>query len=77
MTDETPPETPPETPSEASDSDECVGDSKRVDPPRPGRPIPSFRFDALCEGSKEIIIEFLGQQYRLRATRNGKLILNK
>lgn len=66
-----------ETPPEASDGDERVGDSKRGDPSRSGRSIPLFRFDALCEGSKEIIIEFLGQQYRLRATRNGKLILNK
>lgn len=34
-------------------------------------------FDDLAHGQKEVLIEHLGQVYRLRATRNGGLILNK
>ena len=36
-----------------------------------------FHFDQLAHGQAEIWIEFRGQTYRLRVTRNGKLILNK
>ena len=34
-------------------------------------------FDDLADGQSELIIEHHGQKYRLRATRNGRLILNK
>ncbi|MFQ5734042.1 MAG: hemin uptake protein HemP, partial [Planctomycetaceae bacterium] len=34
-------------------------------------------FEQLSSGSKEVIIEQEGAQYRLRLTRNGKLILTK
>ncbi len=34
-------------------------------------------FEQLAQGKQEILIEFKGQIYRLRATKNGKLILNK
>ncbi|MCG6154563.1 hemin uptake protein HemP [Rubinisphaera margarita] len=34
-------------------------------------------FAQLSQGSREVIIEHEGQVYRLRLTRNGKLILNK
>lgn len=34
-------------------------------------------FDELSQGQAEVQIEYHGQVYRLRATRNGKLILNK
>jgi hemin uptake protein HemP len=34
-------------------------------------------FDDLAGGKKEVQIEYRGQIYRLRATRNGGLILNK
>jgi Hemin uptake protein len=34
-------------------------------------------FDQLAQGKQEILIEFKGQIYRLRATKNDKLILNK
>ena len=39
--------------------------------------LPRLSFDQLCDGRSEIIIEHQGQQYRLRTTRNGGLILNK
>ncbi|MFY9252829.1 MAG: hemin uptake protein HemP [Fuerstiella sp.] len=34
-------------------------------------------FGTLAEGCKEVIIEHDGLEYRLRMTRNGRLILNK
>jgi len=34
-------------------------------------------FSQLAHGAREVIIEHEGQVYRLRLTRNGKLILNK
>ncbi len=36
-----------------------------------------FRFEELAQGRQEIIVEYRGQLYRLRATKNDKLILNK
>ena len=39
--------------------------------------LPTITFDSIAAGQKEVVIEYRGQQYRLRATRNGKLILNK
>lgn len=34
-------------------------------------------FTDLAGGTAEVIIEHEGQKYRLRATRNGRLLLNK
>ncbi|MBC7964357.1 MAG: hemin uptake protein HemP [Fuerstia sp.] len=34
-------------------------------------------FSQIAGGTTEVIIEHEGQQYRLRATRNGRLLLNK
>lgn len=48
--------------------------------PRPavGRsPLPRLRSEQLFGNSHELIIEHQGQEYRLRLTRNDKLILNK
>ena len=39
--------------------------------------IPRVAFEELSKGSVEVVIEHDGQDYRLRVTRNGKLILNK
>lgn len=39
-----------------------------------GRPL---TFSQLSEGKNELTIEHEGQLYRLRATKNGKLLLNK
>jgi hemin uptake protein HemP len=47
---------------------------------RPALPQPTpQRYDSqqLLRGSKEILIEHHGQLYRLKLTRNDKLILNK
>ena len=34
-------------------------------------------FNDIASGTAEVIIEHEGQRYRLRATRNGRLLLNK
>lgn len=39
--------------------------------------LPKYRYLDLCPSGKEVLIEYEGQIYRLRSTRNGKLILNK
>ncbi|MGQ0530994.1 MAG: hemin uptake protein HemP [Panacagrimonas sp.] len=40
-------------------------------------PPPRLRSEDLFRSSHELIIEHQGQEYRLRLTRNDKLILNK
>lgn len=40
-------------------------------------PTPRVRSDELLRGSREIVIEHRGQEYRLLRTRNDRLILNK
>ncbi len=42
--------------------------------PKPQRTVSS---NALFQGSREIAIDHFGATYRLRITRQGKLILNK
>ena len=52
---------------------EKVGNARektKQDPPR-------VAFESMAGGRNEVMIEYQGQVYRLRATRNGKLILNK
>jgi len=48
---------------------------------RPERPRPTgkprLRAEALFSGAREVIIEHAGEEYRLRLTKNGKLILTK
>ncbi|GAB5444182.1 MAG: hypothetical protein Fues2KO_45310 [Fuerstiella sp.] len=54
--------------------------SAQPDPqPQPAPEVPQIRlsFTEVAKGQTEIIIEHEGQDYRLRATRNGKLLLNK
>ena len=43
----------------------------------PAGPQPQLRFLEIAQGHREILIEHLGQVYRLRVTRNEKLILQK
>ncbi|WP_051361770.1 hemin uptake protein HemP [Solimonas soli] len=58
-------------------------DDFRATPPTP--PItssrdglaPRIRSDELLRGSRELVIEHRGQEYRLLRTRNDRLILNK
>lgn len=58
-----------------------VDNSSTSPPSTPTPPVPAdlpvVPFEAIASGHREIVIEYRGQQYRLRATRNGKLILNK
>lgn len=42
--------------------------------PRPPDAIPA---DLLFQGKQEVLIDHNGETYRLRITRNGKLILTK
>ncbi|MGQ0621567.1 MAG: hemin uptake protein HemP [Panacagrimonas sp.] len=39
--------------------------------------LPRLKSQELFRNSQELIIEHQGQEYRLRLTRNDKLILNK
>jgi hemin uptake protein HemP len=47
------------------------------DPSRDGARVPRVRVEALLAGGREAILEHDGQDYRLRITANGKLILTK
>lgn len=47
-----------------------------ADPPVAGTPV-SIRFEEISKGETEVLIVYRDQHYRLRATKNGKLILNK
>ena len=38
---------------------------------------PRLQIAAILRGAREIIIEHAGEEYRLRVTKNGKLILTK
>jgi hemin uptake protein HemP len=43
----------------------------------PRDPVQVVRFEDLAHGRKEVVVEYENQHYRLRVTKNGKLILNK
>lgn len=57
--------TPPRSPSQLPDAAAPTAD------------LPRVSFDDLAAGAKEVLIDHAGQVYRLRVTRNRKLILNK
>lgn len=48
---------------------------RRATPRLPAQP--RLKSEDLFRGTHELIIEHQGQEYRLRLTRNDKLILNK
>lgn len=48
-----------------------------TEPGQRGCPPAILRADLLFHGSQEILIDHKGETYRLRITRNGKLILTK
>lgn len=54
-------------------------ETNRIRDERSARPAGahSYSTDALFQGAREIEIEHHGEVYRLRITRQGKLILNK
>ena len=43
----------------------------------PKSPMPQFLSEQLFQGHRELLILHCGETYRLKVTRNGKLILNK
>ncbi len=44
----------------------------------PGRPSPArVNIDSILRGRQEVIIEHRDEEYRLRITSNGKLLLTK
>jgi hemin uptake protein HemP len=51
------------------------------EPPRPAEPNrphrPAVKSEELFGGAQEIVIVHGGEQYRLRVTKSGKLILTK
>lgn len=42
-----------------------------------GGRIREVRFEQLSGGGAEVIVEYAGNKYRLLATKNGRLVLNK
>ncbi len=46
-------------------------------PQRRASPVPHVESRRLLSGCNELVIEHAGQEYRLRLTRNDKLILTK
>jgi len=46
-------------------------------PASPSHPAGVIATDALFRGNQEILISHHGEHYRLRITKNGKLILTK
>jgi hemin uptake protein HemP len=57
-------------------SDSLTLARRPLTPPAP-TPAPRLRSTDLLRGGHELVIEHQGQEYRLRLTRNDKLILNK
>lgn len=61
-----------------ADSAKHVSSDKHADPDRARNPLPKIiPFDGLARCGDEVWIENAGQIYRLRRTRQGKLILTK
>jgi hypothetical protein len=48
-----------------------------VGPRQPSCPLGTFPADRLFQGRQEVLIAHQGETYRLRITKNGKLILTK
>ena len=48
-----------------------------ADQATPGSVRPRIAVEDLMQGTKEVIIEHRGEEYRLRVTSNSKLILTK
>ena len=48
-----------------------------ADAERPDRATRVVKAEELLQGEKTLVIEFRGERYVLRTTRNGKLILTK
>lgn len=71
---------PPDHESQDTDAMQATPPSSIRPPVEPGiRTFPSGAIptDFLFQGSQEILIAHNGEHYRLRITKNGKLILTK
>ncbi len=64
------------TPNEPAGNEQHPSDQPKPDSIH-WEPAKKIQFETLAEGQTEVLIEYQGQLYRLRATRNKKLILNK
>lgn len=63
---------------ESPDESELRSDDEMaVEPSGVSREVPRIQSTDLFRGAQELEIEHVGEIYRLRLTRNGKLILNK
>ena len=60
-----------------SKSPESVDSAAEEEPHRDLSPGTRYCFESLSHGCDEVQIEHAGQLYRLKRTRNGKLLLNK
>ncbi len=58
--------------------DQSLLPTKRADARPQGRlQVPTLKSEDILRGSKEVVIEHAGAIYRLKLTRQNKLILNK
>lgn len=55
----------------------CPDRAHTADVAAAGATLPAVPAEALFKGSPVLVIEFRGERYQLRKTRNGKLILTK
>lgn len=53
------------------------GNDGVADPAASPTPLPCVEFEQLARGQRAVLVIYRGQQYRLTATRTGKLLLNK
>jgi hemin uptake protein HemP len=52
-------------------------EKKRISPKLPQKPVRRMLLHSLLQNDQLLILEHQGQDYTLRVTRNGKLILTK
>ena len=60
----------------SSDEDSSENRESRTSAAAPHKK-PVIAFEHLSGGGAEVLIEYQGQTYQLRTTRNGRLVLNK
>jgi hemin uptake protein HemP len=64
--------------SEPSDDPATVRPASQPEPSSPAEsPLTAISSDDILQGKSEVLIRHGGELYRLRLTRNGKLILQK
>ncbi len=60
-----------------AESPEAMTGTEVGKPLIPHSPAPQYSSEQLFQGHRELLILHCGETYRLKLTRNGKLILNK